>query len=278
MIETYEIDGVKITPSAGGYYDLEHKSLGEPERVRGKERADARAVEIAKAAADSDDGSMEPQAPLMQGAGGAILPGDHRTASERVQQLELAGGNPALDPTVRADDKRELTQADKDAETAAVNTQTVGAPQPPKPAATDEDKDAVIAALGKRLEALEEAAKSGTVTTVTADEPDSSQVPLTIPREYSGQMDSKTKKALEKAGITVSTVVLEENENIPPTGLFVSHNGRAYMISPGEEVDVPDFLLGVLDDAVMSAPVVDSKSQKVLGYRNRSRYPYRRVS
>jgi hypothetical protein len=116
------------------------------------------------------------------------------------------------------------------------------------------------------------------VTTVQATQaPPVDQVPHSIPRSFEGEMDAKTKKALKDAGISTSTIVLEENESIPPTGLFIGHNGRSYVIKPGEKVDVPDFLIGVLDDAVMSAPITDSSTQKVLGYRDRSKYPYRRV-
>lgn len=71
------------------------------------------------------------------------------------------------------------------------------------------------------------------------------------------------------------TIILEEGENVPPTGLPVSHNGTAYIIKPGIEVTIPVFLLEILDHAVMSSPVVDPNSQQVIGYRDRLRYPYR---
>ena len=90
-------------------------------------------------------------------------------------------------------------------------------------------------------------------------------------------MSDAARKAAKAIGVEYITIILEENSDIPPTGQFIAHNGRSYMISPGEPVDVPDFLLGILDNAVMSAPVVDTKSQKVLGYRDRMKYPYRRV-
>lgn len=70
---------------------------------------------------------------------------------------------------------------------------------------------------------------------------------------------------------------LEENDDIPPTGLPLGHNGTSYIICPGEEVSVPEFLIEVLDHAVMAMPVKDPQTQRVIGYRDRLRYPYRRL-
>jgi len=141
------------------------------------------------------------------------------------------------------------------------------------PAGTDELQKQV-AAMRRELEELRAAQPGAPVE--TAEGPDASSL-ATVPREFAGEMSKAQKKTLKSAGVEVVTIVLEENESIPPTGLFISHNGRAYMIKPGEEVDVPDFLLSVLDDAITSSPVVDSGSQKIIGYRDRSKYPYRRV-
>lgn len=95
------------------------------------------------------------------------------------------------------------------------------------------------------------------------------------------QSDNPVPKAIRKPRTTgmqeTTKIILEESDQIPPTGLFISHNGKPYIIQPGVEVEVPTFLLGILDDAVMSSPVVDASTQQVVGYRQRRRYNYRRV-
>ena len=70
-------------------------------------------------------------------------------------------------------------------------------------------------------------------------------------------------------------IVLEDNDNIPPTGQFFGHNGRGFILRSGEEADVPPELIGILNDAVWDAPIVDSQTQQIIGYRKRLRFPYR---
>ncbi len=70
-------------------------------------------------------------------------------------------------------------------------------------------------------------------------------------------------------------IVLEENDNIPPTGQFISVNGRTWMLRPGEEVDVPVAVVNVLNDAVQDVPTIDPGTKQVTGYRKRHRFPYR---
>lgn len=87
---------------------------------------------------------------------------------------------------------------------------------------------------------------------------------------------TKSKKKPVGMGETVK-IILEENDDIPPTGLFVSHNGNPYLIQAGVPVDVPSKILGILDAAVLSSPVIDPTTLSVTGYRERMRFPYRYV-
>ena len=74
------------------------------------------------------------------------------------------------------------------------------------------------------------------------------------------------------------TIVLEEDPAIPPTGLFISANGKPYLLMAGVEAQVPREVLSVLDDAVTSVPIIDPQTQRVTGYRSRLRFPYRRIN
>jgi hypothetical protein len=72
-------------------------------------------------------------------------------------------------------------------------------------------------------------------------------------------------------------IILEEDPAIPPTGLFISANGRPYLLMAGVEAQVPQEVISVLNDAVSSAPIIDPQTQKVTGYRSRLRFAYRRI-
>lgn len=95
------------------------------------------------------------------------------------------------------------------------------------------------------------------------------------PREYRGTMTKAQQKAVGMP--KTRRIVLEENDEIPPSGLYLGVNGRGYMILPGVEVDVPEFLIEVLDHAEKSVPVIDPQTRQVVGWRNRLRYPYRTI-
>jgi len=74
------------------------------------------------------------------------------------------------------------------------------------------------------------------------------------------------------------TIVLEEDAGIPPTGLYISANGKPYLLMAGVEAQVPQEVISVLNDAVTSIPVIDPQTQRVTGYRERLRFPYRRIN
>lgn len=76
---------------------------------------------------------------------------------------------------------------------------------------------------------------------------------------------------------TTVRIIIEENDDIPPTGLYLGHNGRGYLLQPGQAIDATPELLEILDHAVMSSPQLDPGTKQVVGYRDRLRYPYRRV-
>jgi len=69
-------------------------------------------------------------------------------------------------------------------------------------------------------------------------------------------------------------IILEENDEIPPTGQFIGHNGVSYILQPGKEASVPAKLLNVLNDAIKSIPITDG-SNTVIGYKDKLRFPYR---
>lgn len=70
-------------------------------------------------------------------------------------------------------------------------------------------------------------------------------------------------------------IMLEDSTDIPPNGLFLSHNGNTFMLKSSMEVSVPMPLIEILNNAVTSVPVVDPNTQRIIGYRKRLRFPYR---
>ena len=66
---------------------------------------------------------------------------------------------------------------------------------------------------------------------------------------------------------------LEHSDAIPPTGQFIGVNGVGYLLLPNVEVEVPEFLLDALDNAVESVPVRNEQGA-VVGYQQRTRLPY----
>lgn len=93
----------------------------------------------------------------------------------------------------------------------------------------------------------------------------------------SSVVDGKPVKVQRVTKPRMTRIILEENDAIPPTGLPIGHNGDNYILQPGMEVEVPPGVLSVLNDAVMSVATIDPQTRQVVGYRDRMKYPYRRV-
>ena len=107
------------------------------------------------------------------------------------------------------------------------------------------------------------------------DEPEQEQAAVK-PRKASGSARAKA-RGLADTPLSDSPrvrIILEENDNIPPTGLFVGVNGRSFLVRAGEEVEVPVEVVEALNDAVESVPRTDA-SGNIVDYRNRLRFPYR---
>jgi hypothetical protein len=76
---------------------------------------------------------------------------------------------------------------------------------------------------------------------------------------------------------TLTRIIIEPHDSIPPCGLSIGLNGRQWLVKPGRAVDVPPGILEVLDNAIYSAPVIDPDTLKVVDYTDRLRYTYRIV-
>lgn len=89
-------------------------------------------------------------------------------------------------------------------------------------------------------------------------------------------------KPVKKASIGMQKdyvhIILEESENMPPTGLPIGVNGKGYILRAGEPAWVPPAVIEVLDNAIQAMPRKDSNTLKVIGTRSRRRFPYRLVT
>lgn len=239
MTDTTTIGAVTLTAKGGGVYLLSHPSLPTAETVRGKEAAEARAAELNLRNALSES--------LDTGSMGEQSLQGLEAVSDQINDLVEAAK-----PNVSTGAQTPLGLTDSDSTMSA---------------------QLRVAELQAQNKELLERVSQLEVSTVAPEV----AAAVKIPARFDNASQQATEELLDRAGVVSARIVLEENENIPPTGQFVAHNGRSYVIVPGEEVTVPEFLLEVLDNAQMASAIVDSKSQKVLGYRTRSRFPYRRL-
>lgn len=69
-------------------------------------------------------------------------------------------------------------------------------------------------------------------------------------------------------------IMLNPSDDIPPTGLFLGHNGSSYLLKTGVWVDVPMPIVEILDNAVKMIPDVDPMTRRVVGWRPSLRFSY----
>lgn len=69
-------------------------------------------------------------------------------------------------------------------------------------------------------------------------------------------------------------IILDDNDEIAPGGQFIGANGVGYMLLPGVAAHVPKVICEVLDRAIKSVPVQDRRTQQIIGWKDRKRFPY----
>lgn len=101
-----------------------------------------------------------------------------------------------------------------------------------------------------------------------------------VPEEFRVQINTDpvpSPRAVKAKKDERITIVLEDNDDIPPGGQFIGVDGVGYKLQSGVEAKVPRSILEVLDAAVMSVAVKNAEHQ-VIGYRDRLRFPYRIIT
>jgi len=73
-------------------------------------------------------------------------------------------------------------------------------------------------------------------------------------------------------------VILDENEHIPPNGQYFGINGTGYLLKAGIEANVPKGIVDILDNAIETVPIVDPDTRRVVGWKQKRRYGYSRLS
>jgi hypothetical protein len=106
----------------------------------------------------------------------------------------------------------------------------------------------------------------------------SSEPPRTVARDEQKTQISDSGRAPKVDAKDRIWIVLDDNDEIPPGGQFIGINGVAYMLLPGIEAFVPRAICDVLDHAIKSVPVQDAVSRRIIGWKNRKRFPYSIVS
>lgn len=72
-------------------------------------------------------------------------------------------------------------------------------------------------------------------------------------------------------------IQLEEDDSIPPNGIFIGYNGASFILKPNMVASVPRGLLGILDAAIIQIPIKDPVTLRFAGVRPKRRFNYRIV-
>lgn len=81
-------------------------------------------------------------------------------------------------------------------------------------------------------------------------------------------------KARKPAKLEKFRIEIEDNDKIPPGGMFICGNGKTFLAQAGIEITVPRIVLEILDDAVEEVPIIDPRTMVVRRYIKRKKYPY----
>lgn len=156
---------------------------------------------------------------------------------------------------------KERRQAQAAKMRAAAKAKREAAVSAPMPSSAESDaQQLVAAALGKMAAAEAETVKKKS--------------------EYEAMRDNRyTKDGGTKVAKMVK-IVIEPSTEVAESGQVpIGHNGAQYLLRAGVEAEVPEFILDILDKAVLNKPVTDPVTKKYTGRLvPQKRFNYRRVA
>lgn len=118
------------------------------------------------------------------------------------------------------------------------------------------------------------------MSTTTIENTDTVERPKRI-RRTKAQIEADNASVLASATKNAQgdrvKIIIEESDEIPPTGLPLGHNGDQVYVIPGEVVNIPRKFLEILDNAIVSVSMTDPNTKQVIGTRDKRKYPYRIV-
>lgn len=119
---------------------------------------------------------------------------------------------------------------------------------------------------------------AGTENTVTpAASPEAKATPAKKTRAKKATPAKATAKdSTESDGVKRVWIILQKTDEVPPSGLHLGHNGTGYLLKAGKKAYVPEFLLDILDNAVVKKPIIGDNG-RVSGYEDSPRFPYQVV-